>query len=777
MKMKRHALHFMSLLGLALALAFLVLPRAAARDDDDPPGRVARLSFVRGTVSFEPAGTEDWVSAVVNRPLTTGDKLWNDNDSFSELDLGSAAIRVGSNTGLSFLDLTDTMAQVSLTEGTLNIRVRRLADDESFEVDTPNLAFTLLRSGNYKVTVNESGDATVVLVRQGTGEVTGGGSAYTVHPGEVGTFTGTDQIDGEVQSWDNTSDDFDDWCAERESRADHSVSEQYVSDDVIGYEDLDEYGGWRSVPEYGHVWFPHTTTVGWAPYHSGHWAYIAPWGYTWVDNEPWGFAPFHYGRWVVVGGAWGWVPAPPRSAYADAEYVRPVYAPALVAWVGGAHFGIGVAVGGASDVGWFALGPREVYVPSYHVSRRYMTNINVTNTRVTSVVVNNYYETHVVNRSVTTVTYVNQRVPGAVMATTSVAFTSGQPVSRHAVRMNEREVASARIGYGAPAVAPSRQAVLGAGVTVRVRPRLAMENRVVVVRHAPPPPPLSFARQREAIQANGGRPLAISQTREIRAERDQPRTNVRIAPAATPRNFRDNRAVPPNGNRGYQPNANRDVQPNQNRPLTPRNPANNSGNPPVTGTHERIYTDRPQNARPTRPANVPNEPVASPQPDTFRKPSPNPDRSVVPNANRPEAPANRGNNPGNPPAAGTQERINNDRPRNARPTPPPVAPNQPDVNPRIEQRRQPEPQNPRTKPPATIRRVTPPNDTANPKPVRPPQTEPRNPPPPQNPRVQQNQERRTFEPPKPQPKQQGEKKKEQKPAKPPKEEKPPKSIR
>src|SRR5277367_4837067 len=217
LQMRRYTMHLVSLLSLALAMACLI-PQRAAADDDDPPGRVARLGFVRGNVSFEPAGTEDWVSAVVNRPLTTGDKLWNDADSFSELHLGSASIRLNSNTGISFLNLTDNITQVQLSEGTLNIRVRRLGDDETFEVDTPNLAFTLLRPGNYKVNVNEAGDATIVVVRDGQGEVTGGGSAYTIHPQEVGTFNGTDQIDADVENWDNSSDDFDNWCAERDAR-------------------------------------------------------------------------------------------------------------------------------------------------------------------------------------------------------------------------------------------------------------------------------------------------------------------------------------------------------------------------------------------------------------------------------------------------------------------------------------------------------------------------------------------------------------------------------
>ena len=591
--MKRYALYVIGLLSLALAMACLI-PQRAAADDDDPPGRVARLGFVRGTVSFEPAGTEDWVSAVVNRPLTTGDKLWNDNDSFSELHLGSASIRLGSDTGFSFLNLTDNMTQVRLTEGTLNIRVRRLADDETFEVDTPNLAFTILRPGNYKVNVNEAGDATVVLVRDGQGEVTGGGSAYTIHPQEVGTFNGTDQIDADVESWDSSSDDFDNWCAERDARIDNSVSARYVSDDVIGYEDLDEYGGWRPTPEYGTVWFPHVAVVGWAPYHYGHWAYIAPWGYTWVDDAPWGFAPFHYGRWVTVGGVWGWVPARPVAVVVGVPYVRPVYAPALVAWVGGPHFAVGIGVGGGFavgvNVGWFPLGPREVYVPSYHVSRAYVNNVNITNTTVNTTVVNNYYNTTVVNRTtVTNVTYVNQRVTGAVSVTSPQAFTSAQSVSRNSVTFDAREAASAPVVATTPAVAPSRQAVLGAGASATVHPPAALQTRAVVAQTTPPPPPPSFAKQQQAIQANGGRPLAISETRQLQPQTAEARPNIKIAPPAKPQSVQA-----------------KGVQPNPNHPATPVNAASKTVTPPVNNPN------RPPSAQPSVPANTTN---ANPQLD------------------------------------------------------------------------------------------------------------------------------------------------------------------
>jgi hypothetical protein len=598
--MKRHTLHLVSLLGLALAMASLI-PQRAAADDDDPPGRVARLGFIRGNVSFEPAGTEDWVSAVINRPLTTGDKLWNDNDSFSDLHLGSASIRLGSNTGFSFLNLTDNMTQVQVTEGTLNIRVRRLGDDETFEVDTPNLAFTLLRPGNYKVNVNEAGDATVVVVRDGQGEVTGGGSAYTIHPREVGTFNGTDQIDADIESWDNSSDDFDEWSSERDRRIDNSVSARYVSADVIGYEDLDEYGGWRPTPEYGTIWFPHVAVVGWAPYHYGHWAYIAPWGYTWVDDAPWGFAPFHYGRWVVVGGVWGWVPAPPRPVVVGVVYVRPVYAPALVAWVGGPHFAVGVGVGGGFaagvSVGWFPLGPREVYVPSYHVSRNYVNNINVTNTTVNTTVVNNYYNTTVINKTtVNNVTYVNQRVPGAVSATTPQAFTSAQSVSKNAVTVNAREVATAQVVATTPAVAPSKQAVLGSGAIATVHPPRTLETRAVVAKTTPPPPAPSFAKQQQAIQANGGKPLALSQMHQIRPETVEARPTIKIAPPAKPLATQA---------KGVQTNPNRPVTTNNgvNKPVNTVPATSNTVNPPATTNNGKTFSDRPPASRPNSLAN------------------------------------------------------------------------------------------------------------------------------------------------------------------------------
>ena len=522
----KHARKVASFLGMAFMLALFLPKLALADDDDDPPSVVARLAYAQGSVSFQPGGTDDWVAAVVNRPITTGDKLWSDNDGRVELQLDASTIRLSNNTGFSFLNLGDNITQVRLTEGTLNIRVRNLEGDETYEIDTPNLAFSITRPGVYRVTVNEGGDSTNIVVREGEGQVTGGGSSYSVRANDDAVFEGTDQLSADVQDYSGNGDDFDSWSNSRDQHYEHSKSSQYVSEDVVGYEDLDDHGDWDDTPDYGHVWYPRVAATGWAPYRDGHWAYIEPWGYTWVDDQPWGFAPFHYGRWVSVRGRWGWIPAPRRVV--GVAYVRPVYAPALVAFVGGGGFSVGVSVGGGGGaVGWFPLGPREVYVPSYRVSPRYVERVNISNTTVNRTVVNNYYNTTVINKQVTNVTYVNQRVPGAVVATSRTAFTSAQPVSRNVVRVDERQLAAARVEVRQPTIVPTRQAVLGTGRAATVRPPAAVQARAVVAKAAPPPPPPSFEKRQEAIKSNGGRPLSTAQIRQI-----QP------APAARTRRWR-----------------------------------------------------------------------------------------------------------------------------------------------------------------------------------------------------------------------------------------------
>ncbi len=205
------------------------------------------------------------------------------------------------------------------------------------------------------------------MVREGAGEVTGGGESWDLGSRPAIHIQWHRSDSRTTRAHAPGFDDFEDWCQSRDQRENGAVSAKYVSRDVDGYYDLDDYGSWQSDSDYGEIWVPSGVAVGWSPYQVGHWVFIEPWGWTWVDSEPWGWAPFHYGRWAYVGDHWGWVPGP--------IVVRPVYAPAVVGFVGGGGFGFSVAFGGGvSGVGWFPLGPRDVFVPGYHCSPRYFQN-------------------------------------------------------------------------------------------------------------------------------------------------------------------------------------------------------------------------------------------------------------------------------------------------------------------------------------------------------------------------------------------------------------------
>jgi hypothetical protein len=228
-------------------------------------------------------------------------------------------------------------------------------------------------------------------------------------------------------------DGLDQFDQQREQRRERSYAYRYVSPDMIGAADLDDYGDWQPANQdnqgYGAVWYPRGVPGGWTPYSNGHWAWVAPWGWTWVEAEPWGFAPFHYGRWANFGGRWGWVPGPPASAFGGE--IRPIYSPALVAFVGGGGGGISIAIGAIAA--WFPLGPREVYQPWYHASPAYCNRVNVTNIYTTNVTeIHNTYINRTVNvyntTNVTNITYVNRTA--ATVVVPQRAFASGQSIAQ-----------------------------------------------------------------------------------------------------------------------------------------------------------------------------------------------------------------------------------------------------------------------------------------------------------------------------------------------------------
>ncbi|VTU18778.1 DUF6600 domain-containing protein [Variovorax sp. PBL-E5] len=375
---------------LGLALLFTGLQALAQQD---PPGRVAQLNFHQGTVSFSPAGDDSWYDAAPNRPLTTGDRLWTDRGARAELYIGSTAVRLDDQTELALSELSDDTARLTALQGSVAARVRDDLAGRRFEIDTGNLAVVIDAAADLRIDADPDSDITHVAVASGNATLygeggeslqLGGRQQLTVSGRHLAAVSGTPVQAG--------ADAFERWVAERSRLEDQSVSARYVSREVAGYQQLDNHGDWQSDPDYGEVWYPRDVDADWAPYQDGQWVDVAPWGWTWVDAAPWGFAPFHYGRWARIGRRWCWVPGRPNA--------RPVYAPALVGFIGGAGAALSIG-GGRNGVGWFPLAPGEAWQPGFRASQRYIDEAN------RSLAANR-------QAAARNAEFANQRAPGAV---------------------------------------------------------------------------------------------------------------------------------------------------------------------------------------------------------------------------------------------------------------------------------------------------------------------------------------------------------------------------
>ncbi|HEY3698698.1 MAG TPA: DUF6600 domain-containing protein [Spongiibacteraceae bacterium] len=414
----------------------LLLPLLTSWAQGDPPTRVGRISYLEGAVSFHasrqsensaPADTQSngadkaqWAPAQLNYPITTGDALWADADGRFEIQIGAAEIRADHDSEIDMAQLDDDATLLRVDQGVVNVHVQA-STHARFAVMTPHGQVDLIKPGNYHVEVddanaNDHAPQVRITTLEGEAHIDTARAALEIRPGESAIIDG-DPID--VTLVEGNATDFDNWALSREQREQDQIATRYVSPEMTGYADLDRAGRWADDPDYGTVWYP-AVADDWAPYHYGHWAYVGPWGWTWIDDAPWGFAPFHYGRWVYVHRAWGWCPGE--------RVVRPVYAPALVAFVGGAHWGVAVT-GGSAPIGWIPLGPHEVYRPYYHASANYVRNININHvdkTVINNITINDVHENNFRNRNAVTV------VNGETFTHGRPVFGKTLPVSRDA---------------------------------------------------------------------------------------------------------------------------------------------------------------------------------------------------------------------------------------------------------------------------------------------------------------------------------------------------------
>lgn len=336
-----------------LLLTALAGSRALAQINDTawaptPP----RLSYIDGEVSYWRPGAEDWAAASLNLPLAEGDSLYTGQDATLELQIGNRSfVRADEGSELSLVNQDERFMQFRVTAGLVSFDIRSIAEGDAIEVDTPHAVFTIEHPGYYRLDVD---DQTIHFITHRGGRATvtmADGRALSVYPSEDLVITASNPA--MVATYAAPPPDaWDKWNDERSDRLTESVSSRYLPPDVYGAEELDHYGYWRVVPEYGAVWIPSDVGPGWVPYSSGYWVWDPFYEWSWIDAAPWGWAPFHYGRWVTLGGVWCWAPGPVVR--------RPAYSPALVAFMVPRH---GVSIGVSVGLSWVALGWGEPVLP------------------------------------------------------------------------------------------------------------------------------------------------------------------------------------------------------------------------------------------------------------------------------------------------------------------------------------------------------------------------------------------------------------------------------
>lgn len=651
------------IIGLALMITGL-----SASAEVDPPDRVGRLSYVSGTVQIYNRDDAAWENISINRPVTTGDAFYSAIGSRAEIRIGTTAIRLDGDTELQVVQLDDANIKLQLDQGHAAVRLVSSDDVSGFSLNTPEGQLYATQPGSYSFDNNANSTSATAW------------SGMLQFQGRDGTTTSIQSVNRAEFQNDNgvirsrffapIRDDFHAWVSERIAADERAGAPRYVSAEMTGAEDLQNYGGWESTADYGPIWYPSTVVVGWAPYRYGHWAWVGPWGWTWVDDAPWGFAPFHYGRWVQHHDRWGWAPG---------RYVaRPVYAPALVAWVGGSGFSVSISSG--PSVGWFPLGPREVYVPSYRVSPRYVRNVNYTHvTNITNINV-----TNIVNNPqgfVQKNNYAYRNSPQAVTVVSRDVMVRQHPVAKAAVPMRGNQwskVAAESVGAKPDVVRPVSAPRPGNAPSRVDQGRTVNDDRQGGNSRALPAAPGNQNQPQTQIQ-NRPNPVARPDNRggenaqdNNRKNADQntgrdnaahPASQAPQAPAATPSaapNKPEQRVVIPEGRPAPNRPSGTDVRGNNvdavgnprnspaqsNKPI--RNDQRSSLPPPVTvqpaapartdgvSRGESLPVERPaeSNSRVQRPVEPSPQRSVEPKPSPQRSVEPSPQRSIEPSPQR-----------------------------------------------------------------------------------------------------------------------------------------------
>jgi len=630
-------------------LLCVVLAAGAARAQGDPPAQVGRLSEVDGVVSFHTADQAQWSPAVINYPVPAGSSFWTEPSARAALELGPAIIRLASQTEFDVVVLDDHNFQGQIGQGAVNLHLFALSSGDGFQIVTARGTVQITAPGHYHIDGGSGATPTLVTVFDGAAEFVGINTNLAIHPSETAAISGDPAASLTYDVAGAQPGPLDQWATARETQLQIAAQPQYVSAEMTGYQDLESNGSWNQTSSDGPVWYPANMPQDWAPYRDGHWAYVAPWGWTWIDDAAWGFAPFHYGRWARVDDRWGWYPG--------AVVQQPVYAPALVAFIGGppgpGGLAIGISIGAvAAAVAWIPLGPHEAYDPPYRHSPAYLHNVNITNVTNFTTITNNRTVNNYVNRSAVTV------VPAAAMV-------GSQPIAHAAVAVPAAQLAARPIAAAPPSV----------------RPTLATAGATPAAVHAAGGPAGPAAHQRPAapgpLAAPGHPATAVALTRVAPppAGTHAAPPHVVAASATAPANAPASAVGAPAARPGTSP------APAAHAAAAPPPAAETPGKPPVAAPPHGV----PVAAAP-RPAEVAPHPAAPPIPAAAAAPhpaevAPHPAAPPIPAAAAAPHPAEVAPHPAAPPVPAAAPRPAEVEPHPAAPPVPAAAPHPAEIAP------------------------------------------------------------------------------------------------
>ena len=404
-----------------------------------PSGRVGRLSFVSGNVNIR--SSDKWEDAVLNFPLAAEAAVRSGAQSRAEIEIGADTIDLAPDSEIAISKLDDRAIQVAVVKGRIGFAVRQLGNGESVEVEFSQEAHRPLQPGLYDI---DAGAGRIAVLKGGAAAVSSEVAVATIKPA--------------------APDNFAEWCRSRDYDETRLAAPYYVSPYMTGFAELDAAGSWESTAEYGAVWVPSGLPADWAPYRDGHWHWIPPWGWTWIDNQPWGFAPSHYGRWALIGEQWVWAPG--------SFVTHPEYMPAAVAFLGTAGVGLSIADSIGPGIGWFPLAPEEAYWPSYSRNLAYVRSLNqgaVSDLEMIQSDANGEPPLEVVDRH-----FANR---GFASVVPRPVFVNGGAVEQTLVAVPQQRLQDAPVLMGSPRVGPAMHRVAAAA------PATARSNHAQWVKH------------------------------------------------------------------------------------------------------------------------------------------------------------------------------------------------------------------------------------------------------------------------------------------------------